>query len=489
MQDPTNINKKHTYRKIKQTIKKAVLTAFTAAAITFAAGQTAAANTEDLTAVFHVYVDKQYVGVVSDRKVIESLVDAKVKEAESAYKDVKLSVSSEITYVPEQVFHAHSETDNLEMAKEAINHIQVQADASALMIDGKPVAYVHDEELAKEVIQKLKLKYVSENELKTLEAQATSEKNNLPSLKENESRILDVKLSKEVSVSSGEISPDQILSVDDAVNLLQKGSLEEVKYKVKSGDVLGSIAHDHNLKTSELLAINPGLTENSVLQIDQELNVTVLKPYLHVIVEKEMLAKEVIPFENEVVENASMFKGDTKVQQEGKDGERTAIYQLTVQNGQVVSKKMISEEITVQPVKHIVMKGTKVVPSRGEGRFAWPAVGGYVSSQVGHRWGRMHKGIDIARPANRTIKAADNGVVVSAGYQGGFGNKIVIDHQNGYTTIYAHLASISVTPGQVVSRGSQIGVMGSTGDSTGVHLHFELYKNGALQNPLNYIGK
>lgn len=99
----------------------------------------------------------------------------------------------------------------------------------------------------------------------------------------------------------------------------------------------------------------------------------------------------------------------------------------------------------------------------------------------------MHKGIDIAGPSNRTIKAADNGVVVSAGRDGTYGNKVVVNHNNGMKTIYAHLSSISVKVGQTVEKGSKLGVMGSTGRSTGIHLHFEVYKNGALQNPMDYL--
>ena len=149
----------------------------------------------------------------------------------------------------------------------------------------------------------------------------------------------------------------------------------------------------------------------------------------------------------------------------------------------------VESNVTIleQPVNHIVIKGTKVIPSRGEGSFAWPTVGGYISSKQGPRWGKMHKGIDIARPSNRTIKAADNGVVVSAGWGGGYGNKIVIDHQNGFRTLYGHMSSLKVKVGQTVSKGSAIGIMGATGDATGVHLHFEVYKNGSLVNPLSYL--
>ncbi|MBY0123628.1 peptidoglycan DD-metalloendopeptidase family protein [Bacillus sp. S/N-304-OC-R1] len=490
MQDST-INftkiKKHTYNKFKKAFKKTALTFLTVAAISFAAEISAHADTDKLTTVYYVYVDKQYIGTVTDKNVIEGLLDSKLKEAQSAKENVQLSLNSEVTYVPEQVFRANSVANNTEVAEEVMKEVKVQAEASAIIIDGKPVAYVQNTNQANEVIKKLKLRYVSEEELVAIEARKASDNNTLPPLKEDETRILDVKLSKEVLVKTEKTEPVNILSVEDTVKLLEKGSLEEVKYKVKDGDVLGGIAHAHNLKINQLLDINPGLTENSVLQIDQEINVTILKPFVQVIIDKEYFKKEVIPFEKEVVESDKMFKGDTKVQQEGKDGKRAATYRVSVQNGQVVKKEVVSEEILQEPVKHIVIKGTKVIPSRGDGSFIWPAVGGYVSSHVGYRWGRMHKGIDIARPSDHTIKAADNGVVVSAGYDGSFGNKIVIDHQNGYRTIYAHLSSINVSSGQVVSKGSKIGVMGSTGDSTGVHLHFEIYKNGSLQNPLNYI--
>lgn len=126
----------------------------------------------------------------------------------------------------------------------------------------------------------------------------------------------------------------------------------------------------------------------------------------------------------------------------------------------------------------------------GGGVLAWPTQGGYISSHMGNRGGRLHKGIDIARTNRSTsppIFAADSGTVVSAGSSGAYGNRVVIDHNNGMRTVYAHLASISVKPGQTVSRGSKIGVMGTTGRSTGIHLHFEVYVNGSLQNPMKYL--
>lgn len=136
----------------------------------------------------------------------------------------------------------------------------------------------------------------------------------------------------------------------------------------------------------------------------------------------------------------------------------------------------------------IVKKGTKVVPSRGTGNLVRPVNGGYITSYVGMRWGSFHKGLDFAGTSNLVIKAADNGVVVSAGWNnGGYGYRVVIDHNNGMRTTYSHMSAIMVQVGEVVRKGQQIGVMGQTGFATGVHLHFEVYVNGSIVNPLDYL--
>ena len=99
-----------------------------------------------------------------------------------------------------------------------------------------------------------------------------------------------------------------------------------------------------------------------------------------------------------------------------------------------------------------------------------------------------HTGVDIANSSGTPIVASDAGKVVRASYYGAYGNCIVIEHGNGYSSMYAHLSSYAVSVGDVVSQGQRIGSMGSTGWSTGPHLHFEIWKNGVPQNPVNYIG-
>lgn len=130
---------------------------------------------------------------------------------------------------------------------------------------------------------------------------------------------------------------------------------------------------------------------------------------------------------------------------------------------------------------------TRQTPSAGEvsatGQFVWPASGGITQY---YRW--YHPAIDIANKAAPSILAADSGRVVSVISQRyAYGNHIIIDHGNGFTTLYAHLSSFSVSQGQTVNRGDAIGRMGCTGRCSGTHLHFEIRKNGVAQNPLSYL--
>jgi murein DD-endopeptidase MepM/ murein hydrolase activator NlpD len=118
--------------------------------------------------------------------------------------------------------------------------------------------------------------------------------------------------------------------------------------------------------------------------------------------------------------------------------------------------------------------------------FVWP-VSGPVTSPFGWRWGRMHEGIDIGVSAGTPIHAAAAGTVIYCGWMEGYGNLVVVDHGNGLATAYAHQSAIAVTCGQGVAQGQVVGYAGSTGHSTGPHLHFEVRVNGAPVDPLGYL--
>lgn len=132
------------------------------------------------------------------------------------------------------------------------------------------------------------------------------------------------------------------------------------------------------------------------------------------------------------------------------------------------------------------------------GNFTWPVPGvSNITSGFGARWGTVHKGIDISSAGiyGKPIVAADSGKVIMAGWgnygtgYGGYGNVVAINHGGGYSTLYGHCSSVAVSTGQVVKKGQVIAYVGSTGQSTGPHLHFEIRVNGVAQNPMNWFRK
>jgi murein DD-endopeptidase MepM/ murein hydrolase activator NlpD len=480
-------NSKHRSQKnrLSTFTKRVMVTTIAASTITLGAVAVHASENSLLGTVYHVYLNGERVGAVDDKVQLDKALEAKVESVQKDHKDLELSVGEQVSVIPEKVFRPSAQ--NKETIDTVVEQVEVKASASALTINGEEVVLVKDKEEAEKVVELLKLEFVSEEDLKALEERQENQGSKLPELKENESRVLDVTISEKVSFSDKNVDPKQVVSVKEAVELIKKGKKQAEKYEVQAGDFLGDIAEKHELSSEELLEMNPDIAMDTLLKVGKVLNVSAKKPYLNVQVKEEASKNEEIPYEQEVVEDKELPKGETKVKQQGENGEKNVRTITTKENGMTVKTEVTHEETLKEPVKHIVVKGTKVIPSRGSGSLAWPAVGGYISSKMGHRWGKMHKGIDIARPSDRTIKAADNGVIESAGWDGGYGNKVVINHQNGMKTTYAHLDSISVSVGQTVSRGAKIGIMGTTGQSTGVHLHFEVYQDGKLKDPMQYL--
>ena len=471
-----------------QFVKRVGITTLALTTLTFSSAAATAGSEEDLQTIYHVYMGSEYVGAVTSQEEVEAVLDEKLKEVQKKYTNYQVDFNNEVTYIPENVFTA-AKTNNQQVIESLNQSVSVEANAFALVVNDQPVAYVKDEKAAEEALKSFKLNYVSEEELADLEARKNdSSITSLPALKENETRLLEVSFKENVEVKKAQVKPEEMMSPEEAADFLKKGALEEKTYKVQEGDALSTIAEDHQLTIGTLLKLNENLKEDDALKVGSELNVTVYEPLVHVLVKKEANKIEKIAYDKEVEEDSSMNKGDTKVKQEGQDGEKSVTFETTEVNGSQIDKNVKEEKKLKDPVTYIVIKGTKATPSRGSGNFAWPTNGGYISSKQGPRWGKMHKGIDIARPSDRTIKSVDNGRVVSAGWDdGGYGNKVVIDHGNGYRTVYAHLNSISVSAGQTVERGQKLGIMGETGEATGVHLHIEVYKNGSLINPLDVL--
>ena len=185
-----------------------------------------------------------------------------------------------------------------------------------------------------------------------------------------------------------------------------------------------------------------------------------------------------------------MYEGETEVSRKGKKGKSSIVDKTLSVNGEVVETENLKNEVKKEPVDKVVLVGTKErPPTTGTGTFIWPAYDGTftVTSEFKWRWGRQHQGIDMGCRTGNDVLAADGGTVIYAGWQGCYGKLVIIDHENGIETYYAHNSSLLVSRGDKVFQGQHIAEAGNTGHSYGSHIHFGVKDNGTFRNPRNYL--
>lgn len=183
-----------------------------------------------------------------------------------------------------------------------------------------------------------------------------------------------------------------------------------------------------------------------------------------------------------------LMLGESKVKEEGKKGKKEQVINVTYRNGKKIDTTVLSENVIESSESKVVIKGTKDPINSNLAFLSNPTRGGAITSAFGERWGRMHKGIDIAGNIGDPVMAAFDGVVKSIFYErDGYGNVVILEHENGIETRYAHMSKFEAKEGDIVKKGDIIGRVGNTGRSTGPHLHFELRVNGNPVNPEGYI--
>ena len=288
-------------------------------------------------------------------------------------------------------------------------------------------------------------------------------------------------LKSNIAKLSRAVRPACYISVDGAEILCvenetkAKETVEKIRLSYGSGDAkvvsdvayINGFSHIRDITDSGLA----GLTLASKINVETY---------------ETVVYEEAVPFGVEYVNNAEMYEGQSKSVSDGTNGIRSVTAKITKINGVEVAREEVSSADTVMAVAQVVEIGTKVPSGIGNGSFIDPTFG-MISSRFGARWGGRHNGLDIANDIGTPVEAADGGEVTYVGYDGDFGNLIIIDHNNGYVTYYAHLNSMDVVVGQKVIQGQKIGEVGNTGYSTGPHLHFEVRKDGVPTDPSKYL--
>jgi len=305
-------------------------------------------------------------------------------------------------------------------------------------------------------------------------------------LEKEESEYDKVEFKEKVEVVEIGAEFSDIITEEEAIQKIAIGTDEEKIHEVEKGENTWTIARKYDLMMDDIEKANPGL-EPEKLQIGQKISLIVPRPLVSVRTKEYVELMEDIPFETEYENTESLYKGDKKITVQGVEGKREIKGYVVKENGAQVDIEIVDENILSEPKTRVIAQGTKPRPATmATGLFSNPTRG-RLTSPFGTRWGRKHTGIDIASSKGTTVSAADAGKVSFAGYNGSYGNLVIIDHENGYQTYYAHNSKIVVKKGARVYKGQKIAEMGSTGRSTGVHVHFEVRKNGTPLNPQSFV--
>lgn len=234
------------------------------------------------------------------------------------------------------------------------------------------------------------------------------------------------------------------------------------KYTVVAGDTLSGIAQKHGIDLDTLLAANPGISD--LIHPGDEL--------------------DIIP-NNDNNDKGFIYQviaGDTLWDIAHTYG--IQVEELKAANSKNDDHLAVGEKIYIPGARWA--RAETAVARASVSRFIWPTRG-EISSPFGWRWGRLHAGLDLANDIGTHVMAARAGRVIWAGWRGGYGYTVMIDHGSGYVSLYGHLDDYFVERGQYVRAGQRIASMGNTGNSTGPHLHFEIRKDGQAVDPMGLL--
>jgi len=281
-----------------------------------------------------------------------------------------------------------------------------------------------------------------------------------------------------------EVFPSQVAVYPDAIlkPIIPTGEIaapfsQKIQtYIVREGDTVSTVAGRFGLKTITLLWAN-GLAERSVLRVGQKLTIPPLDGLVYTVRNGDTLGKIANTYDTDIekIVRANQLANEHSLQ----------IGQILILPGatQPAVRARVSSPTLLGRIRDAILPSPSTSTQKVAGLFIWPTTARRITQYFSWR----HTGVDIAGPVSNSILAAASGKVILSGWQRGYGYTIVIDHGNGYQTRYAHSRKLLAQSGEYVEQGQVIAMVGSTGWSTGPHVHFEVMKNGRRQNPLSYI--
>lgn len=432
--------------------------------------------------LYQVYLGGEAIGITDSKEALEQYIDNEQQAIKDKY-NVKNVYPPKNLHIEKYI----SYTNKIYSAKEIYSMIKKE---NPFTIKGYEIVIKKEQPINIYVLNK---NIFSNAVTRTIQAFVTKEEfqnfNNStqPEIKTTGKIIEDLYIQENIVIKDTYISADeQIFTSEDELTkyLLFGTTAEQQQYVVKFGDTIEDIAFNNKLGVEEFMVVNPSLsTSTNLLFPGQVVNIGLINPVFNIVVEEHVIVDQNIAFKTEYIKDPTIVYGKTVVKQEGIDGVERVTQKLKKVNGQIINAVISNSELISASTTKIIARGTMssgggvVLPVNTTG-WLWPTRSPYIITSVyGYRWGTMHLGVDISGTGyGSPIYASRDGVVYKSAYSGDYGNLVVIDHGDGYYTGYAHMARRNVSAGATVKQGTVIGAMGSTGFSTGTHLHFEAFQ-------------
>lgn len=436
---------------------------------------------------YKVYLDEEVIGVISSKEALEKYIDQrgenikKKLHVKKVYSPKGLEIKKITTY--------NSKIDSIETIYKKI------AKKKDFTVKGYQFTIKKNKKQEKiYVLKKSIFEKAVENAISSFVGSESYEnyKNGTQTqITSTGSTIEKIYLSNDITVRETNIPVTEKIYQNEmelSQFLLFGDEMKKAYYTVQADDTVETVAFNAQVSTEELLVSNPKLkSTKNLLYAGQQLVIFYLDPQINVIVESHVISDIESIFRTEETYDPNKIIGDDEITQQGENGLERVTQNIKSENGVMVYVDLVSKQELKPTINQVIVRGQKSIPSVGTlTNWAWPTASGYtITSNYAYRIHpikrirQLHPALDIAGTGyGSPIYASNNGVVYSTSCDSSYGICAIINHNNGYYTLYAHMSRRHVKVGQVVSKGQRIGDMGMTGSATGPHLHYELWVGG-----------
>ena len=436
---------------------------------------------------YRVYLDGEVIGVIDSKDKLEKFIDAESENVKNKYK-VNRVYAPEGLIIEELTSYNQEITPVLDIYRKIISKADLTISGYQISIkneDKSKTIYVTEEDVFKNATIDLIKTFVGSDRYE--EYTNGTQK----SISTTGSIIKNIYVQDNLTIKKVKIPVSETIynSASDLSQYLLYGDEQDAKeYTIKAGDTISSVASLNQISTEEFLIANSKFSDkNNLLHVGQKVTIAVPNPQISIVVEEYQVLDKESTYMTEERYDSDLYVGTKRVLQEGVNGVVRVTQNNKSVNGNITYIEPISREEIKQPINKIVLLGSQRIPYVGDlNNWAWPTMSGYtITDDFEWRTNPItkkrehHSGIDVSGLGyGSPIYAVNNGIVTTKKYESDYGYHIVINHNNGYWTLYAHMSRYGdVQVGDTVARGQIIGYIGSTGWATGPHLHFEVWKD------------